>query len=121
MKIEVRNSDAAVLKELGTRLSRNRLERNMSQAQLALEAGVSKTTVERLEAGRSVKLESFVRILRALGQLELLDRLLPEPLPSPIQRARLHGKRRQRATGRRGRAQPDEQAPWQWGSDSEGA
>lgn len=119
MRLETQNSDTAVLKELGTRLARNRLERNISQAQLALEAGVSKTTVERLEAGKSVKLESFVRILRALGQLELLARLLPEPLPSPIQRVRLQGKRRQRATGKRGRAQADEQAPWQWGDDHE--
>jgi putative transcriptional regulator len=117
MRIEDQNSDDAVLKEVGARLSRTRLERNVSQAQLADEAGLSKTTIERLEAGRSVKLESFVRILRALDQLELLNQLLPEPLPSPIQRVRLQGKRRQRATGKRGRRRPEEQMPWRWGDE----
>jgi len=119
MKVESQNSDDAVLTELGTRLSRTRLERNISQAQLAQEAGLSKNTVERLEAGKSVKLASFIRILRALGQLEMLDRLLPEPLPSPIQRVQLQGRRRQRATGRRERPQPGEQAPWRWGDEED--
>ncbi|MGA8746569.1 MAG: helix-turn-helix transcriptional regulator [Solirubrobacterales bacterium] len=114
MRIESENSDAAVLRELGSRLSRTRLERNLSQEQLANEAGVAKSTVERIEAGREVKLTSFVRALRALGQLEDLDRLIPEPLPSPIERIRLQGRRRQRAA--RGRAQDsaEEAAPWRW-------
>lgn len=117
MKIDANSSDTAVLEQLGARLSRNRLERNISQAHLAEEAGLSKNTVERLEAGKSVKLESFVRILRALGQLDLLEQLLPEPLPSPIQRVRLQGKKRQRASGRRERPRPDEQTPWRWGDE----
>ncbi|HVC06664.1 MAG TPA: helix-turn-helix transcriptional regulator [Solirubrobacterales bacterium] len=85
------------MRELGSRLARTRLERNVSQEQLAREAGVAKTTVERVESGREVRLTSLVRILRALGQLDALDRLIPEPLPSPLERVRLGGRRRQRA------------------------
>lgn len=114
MRIEAENSDGTVLRELGSRLSRTRLERNLSQEQLANEAGVAKSTVERIEAGREVKLTSFVRILRALGQLEELDRLIPEPLPSPIERIRMQGRRRQRATRARDREGADEAAPWRW-------
>lgn len=114
MRIEAENSDETVLRELGSRLSRTRLERNLSQEQLANEAGVGKSTVERIEAGREVKLTSFVRILRALGQLEDLDRLIPEPLPSPIERIRMQGRRRQRATQARDREGADEAAPWRW-------
>jgi len=114
MRIEAENSDETVLRELGTRLSRTRLERNLSQEQLANEAGVAKSTVERIEAGREVKLTSFVRILRALGQLEDLDRLIPEPLPSPIERIRMQGRRRQRATRARDREGADEAGPWRW-------
>ena len=114
MRIEAENSDETVLRELGSRLSRTRLERNLSQEQLANEAGVAKSTVERIEAGREVKLTSFVRILRALGQLEDLDRLIPEPLPSPIERIRMQGRRRQRATRARDREGADEAAPWRW-------
>ena len=51
MKITKQATDAAVLTELGGRLTRLRLERNLTQAQLAEQAGVSKRTVQRLESG----------------------------------------------------------------------
>jgi transcriptional regulator with XRE-family HTH domain len=114
MRIETENSDETVLRELGSRLARTRLERNLSQEHLANEAGVAKSTVERLEAGREVKLTSFVRILRALGQLEDLDRLIPEPLPSPIERIRLQGRRRRRAARAGNRENAEEAVPWHW-------
>lgn len=120
MKIESSNSDEIVLKELGQRLARTRLERNTTQAQLAEEAGVSKATVERLEAGEAVKSTSLIRVLRALDRLEALDRLVPEPLPSPIERLRLQGRQRQRAAGSRGVAHPPEPQPWTWGDGQAG-
>ena len=51
MKIETAFSDQAILQELGARIANTRLERNLTQADLAKEAGVSKRTVERLESG----------------------------------------------------------------------
>jgi putative transcriptional regulator len=120
VRIESETSDAAVLEELGSRLARTRLEQNVSQEQLADEAGVSKSTIERIEAGRPVKLNSFVRILRALGRLELLDRLVPVPLPSPIERVRIQGKQRRRAAEPRHRgSDPHPPSPWRWGPGTE--
>jgi transcriptional regulator with XRE-family HTH domain len=118
MRINAENSDETVLAELGRRLERTRLDRNLSQEALALEAGVSKATVERAEAGQPVKSTSLIRLLRALGRLEALDSLLPEPLPSPIERLDLQGRRRRRARGPRGEA-GSEDRPWSWG-DEEG-
>jgi transcriptional regulator with XRE-family HTH domain len=118
MRIEAQNSDAAILGELGSRLARARLERNTSQERLAREAGVGKTTVERIESGREVKLSSLIRILRALGQLDALDRLIPEPLPSPIERVRLQGRRRQRARPPQDEDRKDH--PWRWGDTGSG-
>jgi putative transcriptional regulator len=115
VKIEASLSDSAVLKELGKRLAQTRLERNLSQERLAAEAGISKATVERLEAGEPVKSTSLIRILRALGRLETLDQLLPEPLPSPIERIRLQGRRRQRARSPRSGLEGEEKGPWRWG------
>jgi transcriptional regulator with XRE-family HTH domain len=115
MKITQQNTDAAVLTELGSRLARTRLERNLTQAELAKEAGVGKPTLERIEAGESARLVTLVRILRALGLLEGLDRLVPEPVPSPIEQLKLHGRRRQRAT--RARTPAREPRPWRWGDE----
>jgi transcriptional regulator with XRE-family HTH domain len=102
MRLQSENSDQAILAELGERIARTRLERNMDQRGLAREAGVSKVTVERLEAGEPVKVTSFVRILRALDLIDRLDQLVPEPLPSPLERLKTSGRQRQRASGRRG-------------------
>lgn len=120
MLIDPNGSDAFVLGELGRRLARTRLERNLSQQQLAHEAGVSKATIERLEAGEPIKSTSLVRVLRALGLLDALDRLIPEPLPSPVERLRLQGRRRRRARGGGRQEIPPEAAkPWRWGDEGD--
>jgi transcriptional regulator with XRE-family HTH domain len=120
MKITGTNTDEVALAELGTRLARTRLEHNLTQAELAAESGVSKKTIERLEAGEAGALSTFIRVLRALGQLDALDRLVPEPAPSPIERLKLQGKQRQRAAGTRVTGQSSEEAkPWSWGDERE--
>jgi transcriptional regulator with XRE-family HTH domain len=65
-------SDEALLQELGQRIARLRLERNLTQAQLAEQAGISKRTLEHLEAGAAAtKLSLFLRVLRQLDLLKL--------------------------------------------------
>jgi hypothetical protein len=49
LRIGEETTDEAVLGELGRRLAQVRLGKNLTQAQLAAKAGVSKRTVERLE------------------------------------------------------------------------
>lgn len=119
MIIDSQSSDGTILHELGFRLARTRLERNLSQQQLAHEAGVSKATIERLEAGEPIKSTSLVRVLRALGMLEALDRLIPMPLPSPVERLRLQGRERHRASGSRRPTPPADPGPWRWGDEGE--
>lgn len=118
MRITDQLTDEAVLAEIGNRLSRWRLERNLSQAEFADRAGLARRTVQRLEDGESVQLPSFIRVLRALGMSESLDQLLPEPVPSPIERLKSDGRRRRRARGGKADESPDE--PWVWGDDREG-
>ena len=64
MRISSRNTDEAILQELGQRVARSRLNRNLTQARLADEAGVSKRTVERIEAGYSTQLSNLIRVFR---------------------------------------------------------
>ena len=106
------------LQQLGRRLAELRLERNQPQAQLAEEAGISLATLRRLEAGQSVQLANWLRVLRALGLSERLDQLLPPPADNPLVALELE---RQRTKRRRQRAsaprQPEDESPWTWGED----
>lgn len=111
-------SDLSLLQQLGHRLRRARLRRNLSQQQLAERAGINRTTVSEYERGSSTSTMTLVQVLRALEMLEELDGFLPEPGPSPLDLARRQGKQRQRATGTRGRQDQeyeddsDEDATW---------
>lgn len=120
MKFETLLSDDAVLAEMGQRLVAARLERRMTQAQLAQAAGVSKRTIERLEDGASAQVTNLVRCLRALDRLEGLERLLPEPPVNPLELLRQAKTPRSRV--RRSRAEADGVAEasgpaWVWGDE----
>jgi transcriptional regulator with XRE-family HTH domain len=114
MKITKQTTDAVVLAEMGRRLARVRLERNLTQIQLAEEAGVSKSTVQRLELGGvSPQLSGFIRVCRVLDLIERLDLLVPEPVPSPVEQLKLGGKNRRRAS----KARKPSTKKWQWGDE----
>ena len=114
MKFAPLQTDQTILKELGYRLARTRRERNITQQELADQAGVGKRSIERLESGAvAVQLTSFIRVCRALDLLEQLDQFIPEPAISPIQLLKLHGKRRRRGSGKK--VPPSKPEKWTWG------
>ena len=113
MRITNHSTDQAVLSEIGERTTRSRLDRNLTQAQLATDAGVSKRTVERMEKGESVQMTSFIRILRALDLADNLDSLVPEPRVSPMAQLELKGRERRRASS--GGKTEDPGETWTWG------
>lgn len=118
MKISADISDDVTLREIGSRLAQYRLNRNMTQDTLANEAGVSKRTIIRVEQGHSTQASNLIRILRALKLLGNLEALIPEPAISPIQQAKMQGKKRKRASSPP--KKPKSDAPWSWGDDAEG-
>jgi len=67
MKIESNITDDALLKLIGGRLARMRLTKNLTQQQLAEQAGLGLRTVQRLELGAAAtQLSGFVRVCRVL-------------------------------------------------------
>ena len=116
MRITQSLTDEALLTELGERISRHRLNLNVKQSELAREAGLSKRTVERIEAGASTQLTNLIRVLRALDLLDNLELLVPEPTPSPLEQLKLRGKERTRASG--ASEAPAEGDVWKWGDES---
>ena len=89
-------TNAAIAAELGNRLERLRLLRNVTQQQMADEIGVTPKSYRQLVAGGG-KVENLIAALRVLDALDQLDHFLPEPAPSPLQQLKLKGKERQRA------------------------
>jgi putative transcriptional regulator len=118
MRLTTHLIDAAILQELGARLGRRRIDANLTQAQLAQEAGVSKRTLERMEAGRSTDFVMLVRVLRALKLMDGLESLIPDLPPSPIALLKHQGRERQRVGRPRGKAASaaarKPRSPWNW-------
>ncbi len=105
-------SDEAILAELGERIARVRIDRQLTQAQVAAQAGVSKRTLERIESGASAQMSSFIRILRVLELLSRLEQMFPETGPGPMELLRNKGKSRQRASSRGRSGKPEKS--WAW-------
>lgn len=108
-------TDSSVLRELGQRISQQRLAQNISQAGLAHQAGVGRRTLQRLEAGEPVELTVFIRVLRAIGLLSALDALVPAPASSPILELRRARAPRLRASQTRAATNsPESSEVWRW-------
>ena len=94
-------SDSTILKELGERLRKLRLRKNITQEDLAERTLLSVGTIKSLEAGKG-KLSTLVAVLRELGALDQLDQFIPPLTISPIKMAEANLKSshsRVRATG----------------------
>jgi transcriptional regulator with XRE-family HTH domain len=119
MRLEDLTTTDAVVAELGRRFERARLQRNLTQAELAEAAGVGEATLRRFERGRSIQLTTLVKLFEAMRLLGGLETILPEDSVDPIAEVeRWRGRRR--ASGariRRGRQQP--RTPWRWGDERE--
>jgi transcriptional regulator with XRE-family HTH domain len=118
MRITNELSDMAVLQEIGQRTERRRIDAALTQAQLAEEAGISKRTVERIEAGHSTDFAMLLRVLRVLKLLEALDQLVPDLPQSPLTLLKGRGRARKRVGHPRraasSTAASKPAAPWKW-------
>ncbi len=115
MKIEPLMTDEVIIREIGERLARVRLDRDLTQAELADKAGVGLRTLQRLEKGSAApQLTMFIRILRALDMVEHFELLVPEPVPSPMQQLKFQGRLRQRASGKDHNV-AEAKGGWTWG------
>jgi transcriptional regulator with XRE-family HTH domain len=118
MKIDSEMTDTAVLQEIGDRLERRRIDAGLTQAQLAEEAGISKRTVERIEAGHSTDFLMLLRVLRVLKLLETLDQSVPDLPQSPLVLLKSRGRTRKRVSHPRhpprGIEASKAATPWKW-------
>lgn len=90
-------SDLSIAQEIGRRIERLRLEQNITQQELAAEVGVTPKTYRQLMQGQG-KFINIIAVLRALGAVQLIAECIPEQEFSPLERLKLEGKRRRRAS-----------------------
>ena len=107
-------TDQAALEHMGECVRQLRLRRNITQGELAQDAGVGKSTIERFEKGHSIQLTSLIRIMRKLGKLEELLELIPDQADSPMELLMKKGSRKYRASKER---KPEKGEPWKWGDE----
>jgi transcriptional regulator with XRE-family HTH domain len=91
-------SDPAIVTELGSLIRRIRLQKNITQQQLADKSGLYRSTISEMENGRASSLLSFIVVLRGLEKLEILNSLSDIPPISPLKLARNEKLIRKRAS-----------------------
>ncbi len=92
-------TDHLIIEKIGFFIKQERLNQNKTQAVLAKEAGINRTTLSQFESGKqTIGLLTLVQILRVLGCLNLLEIFQNQSLVSPIKLATLEEQNRKRAS-----------------------
>lgn len=77
------DTDEEISKKLIRKLIEKRKQLKLSQKILAEKAGISYRTIQTIEAGNNLNLLTLIAILRALGEIKMLNSFLTEEVISP--------------------------------------
>jgi len=91
-------SDKGIMRDIGKFIQTERLKQNITQSKVASSAGISRSTLSLLERGETVRMDSFIQVLRVLGVLHVLDVFTIKDEISPIAYAKLKKKQRKKAS-----------------------
>ncbi|HBH08915.1 MAG TPA: XRE family transcriptional regulator [Rikenellaceae bacterium] len=76
-------SDTQMQKRIGEKLKSVRLKQNITQKNLSEEAGISLSSIKKIESGEIGSFESLLRVMRVLGKLDTFQNLIAEEQLSP--------------------------------------
>lgn len=79
----IRHTNKEYLQMIGKRIKLYRVYAGISQKELEEKTGISSRTLSRLEAGNSIQLDSFIKILTALDLDENIELLIPDQSVRP--------------------------------------
>lgn len=105
----------ALLADLGQQLEAYRISRNLKQAELAELAGIGRSTLVRMEAGKGGTIDSLARVMRALGLGERLLEIVPDAKVSPLDPRSETDKPRKRV---RHAVRSSRGGKWTWGDEA---
>jgi len=98
-------SNMAIIRHTGDFIKHTRLQQNITQEQLAENAGLNRWTVSQIENGESVTFSSLIQILRALNTLHVFDLFQISDEISPLEYAKLKKKQKERARNKNTKTQ----------------
>ena len=97
-------TDLDIAKRIGTNLKSMRLRQNITQSNLAESAGVSLSTLKKIESGDICSFDSFLRLLRTLRKLDVLQPLVEEEQLTPNEYWEFINNAKRKIRNRAGRA-----------------
>lgn len=86
-------SNAGIFKMIGDFVKQTRINKHLTQAELATKAGLNRTTISLFEAGEKGNIETLIRIMRALEKLQFFEQLDPRFNIDPLANIDLEKKR----------------------------
>ena len=104
----VQMTDLTIVEQIGRFIKHTRLTKNKTQKQLAIDAGLNRWTISQIENGESVTLTSFIKLLRTLDVLYVLDHFEVIENISPLIYAKLKKEQRKRASGNKNKKKKQE-------------
>lgn len=91
-------SDKSLMETIGNFIQSHRLNQNKSQEEVAVAAGISRSTLSLLERGEKTRIDSLIQVLRVLDLLYIMDIFKIQDQISPIEYAKLKKKQRKHAS-----------------------
>jgi len=70
---------------IGAAVRQWRIDAGLSQDDLAERASLSRSAIQGIETGRGSRVETLIRVLRALDRTDVLDPISPRTSPSPLE------------------------------------
>lgn len=105
-------SDDALMRHIGLFIRHKRMQGNLTQDELAVSSGISRSTLSLLERGETVTLPTLLQVLRVLDQLHVMNFFEIVETISPLTLAKLQKQKRQRASRRIDKTSDKPQTDW---------
>lgn len=106
-------SDQALTEQIGTFVRHHRVEQNKTQDALALESGISRSTLSLLERGETVTVATLIQVLRMLDRLDIMDSFEIKETISPLDLVKKQKVNRQRVRVKsKGTEKKEQQIDW---------
>lgn len=91
-------SDTAIMEEMGAFIKAKRIDRDLTQDELAGRAALSRSTLSLMERGENTSLVNLLKVLRVLDALYVLGGFKATMPVSPLQLAKEEEMKRKRAS-----------------------